>query len=445
MNDLVEKLKNSIIDGDKDTFTNILDGELSKCPVGKSKDLLSDKDVKCLLEISNKIDDKFFKRKLKKVFFRENTEKLLELYSNNKKPLFKNRSCVFEGKQFCKDLFERIKSAKKIAEGEGGYVFSFKIPGINDEEFIMKIPREYSSGNNYCYTVDKIKIRLFGTLGITTKTRYDLVEMHDGDLYIPKNSYVCQDAGMSEFIIASLVGNEYEKGHCIHFSSMRSFHVCDNTSYTVMDKIKGMNLISFCTEQESTAKNIIYEIFMQVLCTIAFYQEKFSIVHYDLHGGNIMIEKISENDMFNGVNLKGVDYFHYKIKDKNIYIRNIGYIIKIIDFGLAIKWGKPLISSKDRFTEYTYVYDNVPNMQYDSYFVANIFRVITLHIFKNDYLQERRLKKILDSVSFEGDINNPRPSNTDPHVYDNSLTAYEALETVKIPGSNSNILTVCSF
>ena len=72
-------------------------------------------------------------------------------------------------------------------------------------------------------------------------------------------------------------------------------------------------------------KQLFYSIFAQLLITIYLFHNKFNYYHNDAHLNNFLYKKVNNDNK----------YFHYKIGDKNYYIRNCGYLIVLSDYGLA--------------------------------------------------------------------------------------------------------------
>ena len=81
-----------------------------------------------------------------------------------------------------------------------------------------------------------------------------------------------------------------------------------------------LNSITIEKINNNMFKNFIFQILSGVYCL-----SKNNIAHFDLHGGNILISYVESNK-----------YWYYKINNKNYYIYNFGYIMKIWDFGRSI-------------------------------------------------------------------------------------------------------------
>ena len=68
-------------------------------------------------------------------------------------------------------------------------------------------------------------------------------------------------------------------------------------------------------------------IFAQLIITIFLFHNKFEYYHNDTHLKNFLYKKVNNDNK----------YFHYKIRDKDYYIKNCGYVIVLSDYGLSKK------------------------------------------------------------------------------------------------------------
>lgn len=91
-----------------------------------------------------------------------------------------------------------------------------------------------------------------------------------------------------------------------------------------------------------------------------------NIAHFDLHGGNILISYVTPDN-----------YWQYNINNKNYFIYNYGYILKIWDFGRSYIIGKDtdniiitqLKAQMNRFMEQLFIED--PKLKEDMYKILN--------------------------------------------------------------------------
>lgn len=70
----------------------------------------------------------------------------------------------------------------------------------------------------------------------------------------------------------------------------------------------------------------INSIFAQLIISIYLFHTKFNYFHNDAHLKNFLYKKVNNNDN---------KYYHYKVGDKDYYIKNCGYVIVLSDYGLS--------------------------------------------------------------------------------------------------------------
>lgn len=64
------------------------------------------------------------------------------------------------------------------------------------------------------------------------------------------------------------------------------------------------------------------------------FQEELAGSHNDLHLGNLMI-KLCDDTLFNNRPLNKISHWEYKIGDQDFRLPNLGFLVKVIDFGLS--------------------------------------------------------------------------------------------------------------
>ena len=150
-----------------------------------------------------------------------------------------------------------------------------------------------------------------------------------------------------------LVTKLVRKWNCQNFSMMYGYFVCNNCSYNnpelassskmcllVVTELSHSDLKNWLIERDEIITkskqstdlmtgirytNLInewYNIFFQIFSSIYLLQKKHQLIHNDLHWGNILIDKI-----------KAGGYWVYIINGITYYLPNLGFIIKISDFG----------------------------------------------------------------------------------------------------------------
>jgi serine/threonine protein kinase len=356
----------------------------------------------------------------------------------------------------CPFIDANIKFIEKLGEGKYGAVFLIKIKDDNLKKYVVKksyikfnyvdikkseiseILKEIdidwktllslqlsSFSQEFEKTSDLGRVKILIPPNICKLSNYELFtsipQIGDEEILakilVPKGSYLCDDNLFSEYIIGAYIGKLYRDKICINFINMYSMFTCpikDSTEkdvfqqYVFMDKIdvelckclpcispleyKKINLLSL--NLPFNKWDIINGIFIQTMFAIATYQEHLKISHNDLHCGNIFIDYVTPDMIFNGQNIADANYFHYKIKGMDIYFPAISFIIKIGDFGLSVKYSKPIVGYRRIFEDGYSVITNegddslIPNYYlpaYDSlYFTVNYGQFLSPNMFEGD-------------------------------------------------------------
>lgn len=179
-----------------------------------------------------------------------------------------------------------------------------------------------------------------------------------GVVNIPKGSYLCDNELFSEYYIGLLCGLMYRGiflateyvGMCINFIDLFGFTMCVGNckinQYLFMEKIdstvfKIQNLKDFAYDS----------LYMQTLFALSTMQLIYGIQHGDLHADNLFLERVKPNSTYMDQNLYTANYFEYRIGKNSYYVQNVGYILKIGDFGMSVKYDHPIIGNK-------YVFEN---------------------------------------------------------------------------------------
>jgi|SRR5579862_7830597 len=317
----------------------------------------------------------------------------------------------------CPLIGSKIKLGDVLGKGEYGTVFSITIPGHSERDYVVKKGelnlKIYNTKPsdlldraelyaNYEFSWEELKpfqtekaIKAYennidekfefvippSPCLLKEDEKFESIPKSKKRVVVKKGSYLCRDP-FSEFVIGSYIGQLFREGKCINFLNTYSSFICSaNESeeenkfyqYIFMDRVSGtLKKYRKCI----TNFTIIDAIFIQVLFAIACYQKTLQISHNDLHIENIFAEIVSSKTQFNGEFLENAEYYHYKIDDKDIYFPAIPLIIKIGDFGLAIKFSDPIVGDLNLFDgeeglldmlEKTEDIDRKPNKFYPSY------------------------------------------------------------------------------
>lgn len=222
-----------------------------------------------------------------------------------------------------------------------------------------------NGGNPNIEVNRKVFIPLFADMCMTENDmlckRFD----GNGEYIIPKGSYLCEQELYSEYVIGILCGELYRKMDCINFIDIFGFTTCnevdpvDTRQYIFMDKIDGSIRKLFKSRPDMLLRTVFKStsgkkykaidfIYIQTLAAIASYQNKYELSHNDLHDDNIFYEATDDEITYNGVKLIDVDYLTYIFKKTNqtITLPTFGIIVKIGDYGMSVKYSKPILGNK---------------------------------------------------------------------------------------------------
>jgi len=198
-----------------------------------------------------------------------------------------------------------------------------------------------------------------------TPTRYRrVVEPHDNIVY-PAGSYICENHAFSEYLIGLLMGQLAKSGKSMNFIRMDAMVTCADPvddpevhapmTYTFMERISGS--VKSLASDEGLTEEELRSIVIQTLHAIVVYQREYKVMHNDLHPGNVMYVKVTEETMWNDKRLMDYDYIQYDIRDLSdgsvdtFYLPRPAYIVKIGDFGFSCKYSSPVVAAKRVFND----------------------------------------------------------------------------------------------
>lgn len=203
--------------------------------------------------------------------------------------------------------------------------------------------------------------------------RYNKVQTIESYTY-PKGSYVCASSTYTEYIIASILSNEVAASGVENFLKILGFSMCATVSgghelntphaqrvvkelyegspvfydYTFMERVDGtiVDMKRAGIARES-ADLLIANVCVQVLFAMSFMQRKHIIQHNDLHLNNIGFLNVPTGSTRSPRSGKkeGPTHFSYTIDGETVVIPNLGYIAKILDFGLSAKYSSPVVAN----------------------------------------------------------------------------------------------------
>ena len=224
------------------------------------------------------------------------------------------------------------------------YKFNLKIDG-NDLYCALKlIPLVNSESSKIMDLTYKSWKELY-----ILKMVYNLIKNHNcPNVPIIYMYFVCKDCCINDYLNPNII--KYFNNLTIrkNLENNKETEMCNILKR--MEKKKGFGTSSLCILNElcdNSLKDIIntkyvesindsmfYTFIFQIISGVYAIHKICSICHFDLHGGNILISKIESNG-----------YWLYNIDNKNYYIPNTGYILKIWDFG------RSMILDKDKFKD----------------------------------------------------------------------------------------------
>ncbi len=251
-----------------------------------------------------------------------------------------------------KETNEGIFDITFDAFGEGRYIVK---KTLSDFELIRMTKTELLSAlKNYSLTWQKIK----KFQSRDTIDDFEKNNENESVYIIPKKT--CSNDKCSpdiiDYAISLILAQYYQNKQIINFYSVFSMNTCISQTeskifrYVFTDKFDG-NILTFkdCLKLGVNKHKIIDGLYIQILFSIAFYQNLL-ISHNNLNTSTVNVVVITERTMFNFKRLILTDWFHYKTKEKDIYLETIPLIVKIANFEKADKYSKPAFGNRENKT-----------------------------------------------------------------------------------------------
>jgi serine/threonine protein kinase len=170
---------------------------------------------------------------------------------------------------------------------------------------------------------------------------------------LSKATYQFTETVYAEYLISLTVSQLNKTKKCAHFIDVLSLSVCSEKiakGYILMEKIDTelSKMVGHISDKD------LRSYYFQTLFAIAAYQHYYKIVHYDTHLNNIFLTNVTPKMKWNGESIFDAQYFKYTIdlpdereggarRTCSFYLPATQYIIKIGDWGIACKYGKPQI------------------------------------------------------------------------------------------------------
>lgn len=355
-------------------------------------------------------------RKLKADNFEDLIEKegggkrddVLEAVSNGKDIIFNSTICALIRKG--KIIFKR-----SIAKGKYGSTILSEVTGLKkNEEYVVKTP--HTKKIPRCIIGEKEYTRIDGS----------------GKTIFPKGSYSC-DGEISEFIISLFVGDLARKKQSVNFLDTYYFANCG-------DK-EGFHQFMFMAKADTTLRKEIAflsieeinSLYVQLLHALAIIQDKYMIVHGDLHLENILLK------------MDRAVCRSYKFGSETVYSPPCKFIAFPADWGMAVKYGGVHVGNSDILKGF--FGDSTPNFfsaSYDIVFMTKSF-LVTLN---KTGMKSAFIRKISDWIFFkanqvidpeevyyfkkEGNTYRPKPSSLEK--YFNHVSPLNILNNADLMG-----------
>lgn len=153
-----------------------------------------------------------------------------------------------------------------------------------------------------------------------------------------------QDRMCHEAFIGLNVANALRSQGIYNFVWTHFFQRYLKKTYLLLENILGVTLNSCITTL--SAEELI-SICNQLYCALAMAYEQYKFTHYDLHGNNIMIVKVADENI----------YLKYHIDGENVFVSSPGILAVIIDYESSyaeidgLSYGTPLSISSWSSTE----------------------------------------------------------------------------------------------
>ena len=133
---------------------------------------------------------------------------------------------------------------------------------------------------------------------------------------------------IKEIEILKKLTNEVITFQCPHFpiiygSINCNFNKDKKNEIMVLNELANGDFYSFL-KLYSNNDDLILNAIIQIILSLLFFYQKTKYFHNDTHGGNFLYHKV-----------KPGGYFHYKLYDKDYYLKNLGFLWVCWDFGLS--------------------------------------------------------------------------------------------------------------
>lgn len=215
------------------------------------------------------------------------------------------------------DLFKYLTYFKK-----GGQSYIYKLNNIIVK--VWNIPKNVFIDNRRDKLQNFISDLFLANQGNTKNELDNKISIVATKIVSPNNTEFNVRNFVSEALINLWIKKTIEEGICINFVLMHSTIVNNNSmqSYSFLELCDG-DLVDF---EKIMNRRLTYDDYINILIQILYalyILKSLSIIHYDMHFGNILIKKTNDN----------TETFKYVIDNREFTVPNLGFIVKICDFG----------------------------------------------------------------------------------------------------------------
>lgn len=155
----------------------------------------------------------------------------------------------------------------------------------------------------------------------------------------------CNENPIAEYIIGDMC-NEIHNSFCINFPKFHGTSILKIGGcffgYSFLEKLTPI------PQKEVKTFKSLDNIIIQIICAVCALQSM-GIMHNDLKSDNIMFKRLSKDDTYNGQSFQ--KKLSWKIGKKFVTVPNLGFIVKVIDFGLSAKYTHGLVMDKELVDE----------------------------------------------------------------------------------------------
>lgn len=209
---------------------------------------------------------------------------------------------------------------------------------------------------NYGYTIDD-KINLIKIIG--TKSSYGVIYITKIKNVIGKYPVVSKlltsnkdnlkEIKINTSVTKKIVLNKFSKHFLLTYKVINCKKkknnlpekINNNKYYIILNELAHGDIKQLFTIKKIVDNNsLVYNIFIQVILSILTFHN-IGYIHRDCHYGNFLYQRVNDDG-----------YYHYKIYNKDYYLKSCDYNILIYDFGLSKKHNYTRKDSVKLFKDY---------------------------------------------------------------------------------------------